>query len=164
MLSKTFALVVALIGMTGAAAAQTGGPEVSGAWARATPGKAETASVYLTISSPTGDRLTAVATPVAKQAKLHTMSMDGGVMKMRPLPAIDIPAGQAVTLKPGGLHIMLEGLPEPLHEGQTFPLTLSFEKAGSRQVAVPVEKITAMGLPGQPAAGAPSGMPMPMPH
>jgi len=126
--------------------AQTRQLEVDNAWARATPGKSATGVAYVTIQSPTADRLVAAATPVAKKAELHTtMSMSGMVMKMRPIASIDIPAGQAVTLQPGGLHIMLVGLAEPLKVGQTFPLTLTFEKAGSRTVNVAVGKIGAMG-------------------
>ena len=66
-------------------------------------------------------------------------------MQMRPLAGIDIPAGQPVTLKPGGEHIMLLGLDHPLQEGQSFPLTLNFEKGGSRTVSVPIEKAGATG-------------------
>jgi periplasmic copper chaperone A len=113
---------------------QTGQLEIKTPWARATPGHAENGAAYFTIVSPTADRLTAVSSPVAKKAELHTMSMEGGVMRMRPLAAIDIPAGQTVTLSPGGMHIMLLGLTQPLHQGQSFPLTLSFGQAGPRQV------------------------------
>ena len=67
------------------------------------------------------------------------------VMKMRPLAGLDIPAGQSVTLKPGGEHIMLMGLNGRLREGQSFPLTLTFEKAGAREVTVSVEKAGAAG-------------------
>ena len=144
MLSRFVGAVLAL-GMAHAAAAQ--GLEVSDAWARASAGGAQAGAVYLTIQSPTADRLTATTTPAAQKAGLHTMSMDGGVMKMRELDGIDIPAGQKVVLKPGGLHIMLEGLAQPLREGQSFPLTLSFDKAGTRQVTVAVGKISADGPP-----------------
>ena len=71
--------------------------------------------------------------------------MAGTVMQMRPLAALDIPAGQPVTLKPGGEHIMLIGLNGPLREGQSFPLTLTFEKAGAQEVSVAVEKPGAVG-------------------
>ena len=143
---KLFALAASLA-VAGAAVAQTGQLEISGAWARATPGKAENGAAYLTIQSPTADRLVSASSPVAKKAELHTMSMQGMVMKMRPLAGLDIPAGEPVTLKPGGDHIMLLGLNQPLREGQTFPLTLTFEKAGARPVTVTVEK---------PGATAPS--------
>jgi len=79
------------------------------------------------------------------------MSMQGMVMKMRPISGVDIPAGHPVSLKPGGEHIMLMGLSQPLREGQSFPLTLDFEKAGPRTVTVTVERVGAKG-PGPAAA------------
>ncbi len=157
MLSKPLAFAACLL-IAGAAMAQTGLVEVKDAWARATPGKAENGAAYLTIISAVADQLTEVSTPVAKQAEVHTMTMEGGVMKMRPLADVDLPANQPVTLKPGGTHIMLMGLTRPLKPGESFPLTLSFEKAGQREVTVAVEKPGAMGLEGH--AG---GMQMPMP-
>jgi copper(I)-binding protein len=140
-------------------AAQTGSVEIKNAWARATPGGATTAAVYLTIVSATLDRLIGVSTAVAQQAELHSMTMEGGVMKMRQVDSIDLPAGEAVTLKPGGYHIMLSGLAQPLKVGQTFAMTLSFEQAGPREVTVKVEKVGATG-PQAPPGG---GMTMPMP-
>ena len=141
---KFLALAAGLV-VASAALAQTNQLEVSNAWARATPGKAENGAAYLTIQSPTADRLLSVSSPVAKKAELHTMSMEGMVMQMRPLADLDIPAGQPVTLKPGGQHVMLLGLDAPLREGQSFPLTLKFEKAGTRTVTVAIEKPGAAG-------------------
>jgi hypothetical protein len=138
-------LVAGFVLAASAVSAQTGQLEVDNAWARATPGKSATGAAYVTIQSPTADKLVAVSSPVAKKAELHTMSMSGMVMKMRPIAGVDIPAGQAVTLQPGGMHIMLIGLAKPLQTGQSFPLTLNFEKAGTRTVNVAVEKIGAMG-------------------
>jgi copper(I)-binding protein len=143
--------------IAGAAAAQPGQIDVKDAWARATPGKAENGAAYVTIVSPTADRLVSVSSPAAKKAGLHSMTMDGGVMKMRPLAGVDVPANEPVTLKPGGTHIMLQGLNEPLQAGKSFPLTLNFEKAGQREVEVAVEKPGAMGPEGH------AGMQMPMP-
>jgi copper(I)-binding protein len=136
---KLFALAAGLALAT-AASAQTSQPEITNAWARATAGTSQPGVAYLTIQSPTPDRLVAASTPVAKSAELHTMSMSGGVMQMRSVPGIDIPAGQPVSLKPGGEHIMLMGLDHALREGQHFPLTLTFEKAGTREVSVAVGK------------------------
>ena len=141
---KFLALAAGLV-VASAALAQTGQLEVNNAWARATAGKADTGVAYVAIQSPTADRLVSLSTPAAKKAELHTMSMQGTVMKMRPLSGLDIPAGQPVMLKPGGDHIMLMGLSQPLRAGQTFPLTLDFEKAGSRTVTVTVEKAGATG-------------------
>jgi periplasmic copper chaperone A len=140
-LIKLIAFAAALAAAS-AALAQTNQLEISHAWARAT--KAETGVAYVTIQSPTADRLLSAASPVAKKVELHTMEMAGMVMKMRPVAALDIPAGQPVALKPGGEHIMLIGLKQPLREGQSFPLTLNFEKAGAQNVSVTVEKAGAM--------------------
>jgi len=147
---KLIALAASLA-IASAALAQPTQLEVKNAWAAATPGKAENGAAYLTIQSPTADRLVSVSSPVAKKAELHSMSMQGAVMKMRPIDGLDVPAGQPVALKPGGEHIMLMGLNQQLHEGQSFPLTLDFEKAGPRTVTVTVEKAGAKG-PGPAAA------------
>ena len=147
---KILAFAAGLV-IAGAALAQPTQLEIDNAWAGATPGKAENGAAYVTITSPTADRLVSASTPVAKKAELHTMSMQGMVMKMRPISGVDIPAGQPVSLKPGGEHIMLMGLNQPLREGQSFPLILDFEKAGPRTVTVTVEKAGAKG-PGPAAA------------
>jgi periplasmic copper chaperone A len=94
---------------------------------------------------PVQDRLLAAATPVADQAQLHTEINDKGIMKMREVPAIDVKPGGQTMLKPGGLHLMLVGLKQPLKVGDSFPLTLTFEKAGRLDVTVTVEKAPAMG-------------------
>ena len=159
MMFPTIAFIGSLLIAT-AATAQTGQVEVKDAWARATPGKAETGAAYLTIQSPVADRLVGVSTPVAKKAGLHTMATEGSVMKMRSLSGIDVPANQAVALKPGGTHIMLEGLNEPLQAGKSFPLMLNFEKGGQKQIEVAVEKAGAAG----PGGHAGMDMPMPMPE
>ena len=139
-MSITILAFVAGLAVTSTALAQPAQLEINNAWARATPGKAENGAAYVTIQSPTADRLVSASSPVAKKAELHTMSMQGMVMKMRPIAGLDIPPGQPVSLKPGGEHIMLMGLNQALHEGQSFPLTLGFEKAGPRTVTVTVEK------------------------
>jgi len=158
-MSKALALITALL-LIAAAAAQTGSVEVRDAWARATPGKADIGAAYLTLESPTDDRLTGLSTPVASTAQVHTMTMEGGVMKMNRVAALDLPAGQPVKLEPGGMHIMLIGLTDKLRPGQSFPLTLSFEKAGKREVTVSVEKPGARG----PEKATGGNMPMPMHH
>jgi periplasmic copper chaperone A len=155
-MSKPLALFAALLLVAGAAAAQTGSVQVTDAWARATPGKAEIGAVYMTIQSPIADRLTGLSTPVASVAQVHTMTMEGGIMKMNRLAALDLPAGQPVKLEPGGMHVMLIGLTEKLLPGQSFPLTLLFEKAGRQEVTVSVAPVGAMG-----PEKANGGVPMP---
>jgi periplasmic copper chaperone A len=156
---RVFAVAATLAATIAAALAQTGQIEVTNAWARATPGGAATGAAYLTLLSPVGDRLIAASTPVAKIAQLHTMTTQGGIMRMRPIAGIDLPAGKAVTLKPGGMHIMLTGLIAPLKDGQKFPLTLTFKNGGAKEVTVTVAKVGAMG-----PAGGMGGMSMPMQH
>jgi copper(I)-binding protein len=166
---RFFAFAAALVAMTASAAAQTGQVKIENAWARATPAGASTAAIYLTLEAPAADKLVSVATPAAREADLHTMSMEGSVMKMRALPGgIDLPAGQKVTLKPGGMHIMLSALTGPLKEGENVPLTLTFAKSGAQQISVPVAKIGAMRPPGGGTgagdSGGMGGMKMPTGH
>jgi hypothetical protein len=118
---------------------------VDGAWARATlPGQMSSA-IYFTVSNGGGeDRLLSVST-TAGNASLHSTDMDNGVMRMRPLQALEIPANSKVELKPGAMHVMLMGLKAPLATGSTFPLDLRFEKSGDRKVAVTVRPATAEG-------------------
>jgi copper(I)-binding protein len=135
--------------------------EVQQAWARATPAGAKTGAIYLTVVNRTGadDKLVAASTPEAREAQLHTMIDENGVMKMRPLASIEIKAGATVTLKPGGMHVMLLGLKEPLKQGASFPLTLEFEKAGKRELTVSVAKAGAMGMDGMDNMGGMGNMP-----
>jgi periplasmic copper chaperone A len=133
-----------------AAYAQEPGIAVEQAWARATPGAVKTGAAYLTLvnNGKQSDRLLGMSTPVADSASLHETKMEGGIMKMRPLGPVDLAPGKSLELKPGGNHIMLEGLKHPLKEGEHFPLTLAFEKAGTREVTVMVGKVGAMGPAG----------------
>src|SRR5512132_4333375 len=80
-----------------------------------------------------------VVDPFAPRAELHAHTSYGDVMRMRQVSLIDVPAGESVDLQPGGLHIMLIDLKEPLKQGETFPLTLTFAKAGTMTVQVPVK-------------------------
>ena len=120
---------------------------VEHAWARATPAGAKTGAVYLTMVNRTtvADRLTSVSTPAAASAQVHQETESNGVMRMRELTSVAVESGGIVTLKPGGMHIMLVGLQHPLKEGQDFPLTLEFEKAGKVDLRVPIMKVGAMG-------------------
>ena len=125
--------------------AKVGNIKIEQAWARATPGKVPNGAAYLTLSAEgeESDRLIGVATPVAKRAELHTHLMEDGVMKMRQMKAIEITPGSPSVLKPGHNHVMLMGLKAPLVQGETFPLTLTFERAGSVEIMVTIEKIGA---------------------
>ncbi|MES1156435.1 MAG: copper chaperone PCu(A)C [Alphaproteobacteria bacterium] len=118
--------------------------EIKDVWTRDTVGGTANAAVFMTITSPTPDRLIAASATVAKRTDLMTMESNGGAMDMRYLQAIDIPANTPVSLNPNGLHVWLSDLNQPLRAGQTFPLTLKFEKAGERQVTVSIIAPAAM--------------------
>ena len=109
-------------------------------WTRAA-GEGATGGGFLAISNrgAAADRLLAASSPLARAMELHTMVRDGDVMRMRPVQAIDVPVGQTVTLRPGGLHLMLIGLSRPLREGETVPVTLRFERAGEVRVELAVQ-------------------------
>jgi copper(I)-binding protein len=112
--------------------------EVSDPWTRDSVGGTGNAAVFMTIASRSGDRLLAASTPAAAKTDLMTMRGGSDGMEMAYLKSIAVPAGQTVRLDPTGLHVWLEGLKQPLAAGQTFPLSLTFEKAGRRDVTVTV--------------------------
>ena len=107
-------------------------------WSRPLPAVSANGAAYMTLMNKgdTPDRLLSVSTPAAKKAEIHNHTMEGGLMRMRPVGALDITPGDATVLQPGGMHVMLMGLTEPLVEGRSFPLTLNFERAGSVEVKV----------------------------
>lgn len=114
---------------------------ISAPFTRATLPNAPVGGGYLTIENigSEDDRLVSATTPIAGQAQIHDMAMEGDVMKMRQLTdGLVIPAGETITLAPGGLHIMLTDLKGKLVEGDTLTLTLTFEKAGTVDVLLPV--------------------------
>ena len=92
------------------------------------------------VNKGAADRLLSAKTAVATSVQVHSMTMDGNVMKMRQLDALELPAGQTVELKPGAYHLMLVGLKAPLKSGDTFAMTLKFDKAGEVVVTVNVEQ------------------------
>jgi copper(I)-binding protein len=106
---------------------------------------------YLRLENQGGaDKLLSATTPVSKSVEMHMTSMDGDVMRMRQVDAIELPANKLVDLKPGASHIMLVGLKAPLKEGDSFPMTLKFEKAGEVVVDVKVQALQ----PAAPSAAA----------
>lgn len=116
-------------------------------FARATPPGAKTGGVFVTVEN-TGsqsDRLISVSSPVAGVADLHEMKVDAGVMRMRGVAALEVKPGETLELKPGGYHVMLSELRQPLKVGDKFPLTLKFENAGTVEVSVWVEEMGAGG-------------------
>lgn len=123
-------------------AEQRPGIAVSQAWVRPSIGEGRITAAYVTIQNvgTDADVLRGASSPKAAQVEIHKTEMtDEGVMKMRPLgDGLALPAGETVTLKPGGTHIMVMGLVGALAKGDTLPLTLNFEKAGPIEISVPV--------------------------
>lgn len=134
--------------------ATAGAPEITGAWARTSPSMATAGAAYVTITSPVDDKLlTAAVDPtIAGMVQIHETvmatadtamggsdtTMAGGAMTMQPVEFIELPAGVAVEMKPGGYHIMMMDLVKPLEVGTSIQVTLTFEKAGEITVDVPV--------------------------
>jgi len=129
-----FAAAVALgLGTAAAHDYELGSLHIAQPWVRATPKGARVGGGYMTITNKGKalDRLVGGSTPVAAKFEIHRMSMEGGVMKMRPLEnGLEIKPGATVALKPGGLHVMLMGLKQQLRKGDRVKATLVFEKAG----------------------------------
>jgi copper(I)-binding protein len=135
---------------------RAGALQIDHPWARPTAPAQKVGAGYLTIRNQGGeaDRLVAARTPVVPMVELHTHEIDAqGVARMKQIEAIDVPPGATVELAPGGLHLMLMGLTEPLREGARFPLTLRFERAGEVEVEMQVEG-SAAGGHGHGAHGA----------
>lgn len=146
------ALLLPLLSMSAVAQENSSGITVSQAWSRATPGGMRTGAAYLqiTASDTEGDRLVDARSESAERVEIHNHIHENGVMRMRRVESIELPAGQTVILAPGGFHLMLMGLKQPLRVGDKLDLTLVFEKAGAVEVAATVEPIGAKG-PGMAA-------------
>jgi copper(I)-binding protein len=119
--------------------------EIAEPWARASAGTTGAAYMTLRNTGDAADRLIAASSPAAGKTELHTMTMEGDVMRMRPVAGIEVKPHGSTELKPGGLHVMLMGLKGPLKPGDRLALTLKFEKAGEVSVEVPVRAAGAMG-------------------
>jgi periplasmic copper chaperone A len=166
--SILFACILSLA--AGAAAAQesnvgpfkAGSLQIDHPWSRATPTGAKVAAGYLTIKN-TGtapDRLTGGTSPAAGKVEIHEMSMDKGVMKMRPVPeGVEIKPGQSVELKPSSFHLMIMDLKQPIERGKPFKASLTFEKAGPVEVEFEVVAPGATPAAAKPASTMPAGMP-----
>ncbi|MDO8414465.1 MAG: copper chaperone PCu(A)C [Gallionellaceae bacterium] len=131
-------LIIALLSATPAWAAEVA---ISGAWARATAPGQDSAAVYLHITSQRSTQIIAVTSPLADNAEIHSMSHENGMMKMRTLEKLPLPAKQEVVLGSGGNHLMLMGLKNPLKVGDLVPLTftLQFSDKHKKKVTVKAE-------------------------
>lgn len=116
---------------------------VSDAYAGATPDGAKVAAGYMTISNPgaEADRLLSATSARAGAVEIHEMATENGMMTMRPLPnGLEVPAQGSVSLAPGGAHLMFMNITAPFAQGETIPVTLTFEKAGVVETTLPVKQ------------------------
>jgi hypothetical protein len=133
-----------------------GSIHISQPWSRATPKGATTGAGYVTLTNKgaSPERVTCVSDDASAQCQIHSMMMEGGVMKMRPVEGgLEIKPGESVSLKPGGYHMMFLSLKHPLDQGQTVKVTLKFDHAGTIDVDYPVLAIGAP-APGASASGS----------
>lgn len=135
------ATALALVTLAATANEFKAGPiTVDHPYARATAAGQPTGGGFMKlVNGGTADRLVSVSAAVSKSVELHMMKMEGDVMQMRQVDAIELQAGKTVELKPGGYHVMFIGLKAPLKAGDTFAMKLKFEKAGEVTVDVKVE-------------------------
>jgi copper(I)-binding protein len=125
--------------------AQAPGLDISGGFLRAAPMVSRTGAGFMIIrSTGPADKLLAFRSPACTRPELHTHINDNGIMRMREVPEIDVPAGGEARLQPGGLHLMFIDLTTQLTEGEMVPVTLIFEKAGEVQIELPVKRPGAM--------------------
>ena len=143
---RTLCAAAVLAGAGVSAFAQT--VDVQGAWARGTVQGQKATGAFMVLTAKEGTRLVGVASPVAGVAEVHEMAMEGDVMKMRAIAGLDLPAGKAVELKPGGYHVMLMDLKMPLQKDTTIPLTLTFKNAKGVETKSELKVPVSMAAPG----------------
>lgn len=147
-----FTLTLAALALSAAAHAQV---TVKDAWVRATVAQQKATGAFMQLNAARDARLLSATSPVAGVVEIHEMAMDGGVMKMRAVPGLDLPAGKAVDLKPGGYHVMLLDLKGQVKAGDAVPVTLVVEGRDGKRETIEV-KATARAL-GAAAASKDAG-------
>ena len=125
--------------------------KVGDPWVRATVPSQKATGAFMQLTSDANARLVSARSPVAGVVEIHEMVMDGSIMKMNPIPGLDLPAGKAVELKPGGYHVMLMELKAQVKEGDKVPLSLVIEGKDGKQQTL---EITAAVRPLNAAAAA----------
>ena len=131
-------MLVLLLSATPALAGKAVTVTASKAWARATVPGQQVAGAYLEISSIENAALVSAKSPVAKNVEIHVMSMEAGMMSMRQIDRLELPAGKTVALAPGGYHLMLTGLKQPLKKGDSVPLILTIQGKNKPRSAVKI--------------------------
>lgn len=141
-------LLASLLALTAPAFAQNVAVDVKDAWARPTMAQQSATGAYMKLTASSALKVVDVSSPAAGIVEIHEMFMDKDVMKMRAVSALQLPAGQAVELKPGGLHVMLMDLKAPVKPGDVLPIQLTLEGAdGKRQTLEVKAQARAMSMP-----------------
>jgi copper(I)-binding protein len=151
---KRILLAVAALTASTAALAQT---SVTDAWVRGTVGGQKATGAFMQLKSASGAALVSASSPVAGVVEIHEMKMEGDVMRMRAIPKLDLPANRTVELKPGGYHVMLMELKQPLRKGEVVPITLRVQAADGKTETVEV-KAEVRDLTAAPASGGHGSM------
>ena len=142
---KIFIAAASLATLACAANAQT--VQVEGAWARASVPGQQATGAFMTLTAPQGAKLVGASSPAAGVTEIHEMVMQNDVMRMRPIQVLELPAGKAIELKPGGLHVMLLDLKAPLVKDSQVPITLLLRDAKGaelrQELQVPVRALAA---------------------
>jgi copper(I)-binding protein len=142
-------ITLGLLAISAAVSAQTT-VKVEDAWVRGTVAAQKATGAFMRLTASANARLVAAESPVAGVTEIHEMAMDNNVMKMRAIQGLDLAAGRVTELKPGGYHVMLMDLKQPVQAGQSVPITLVFEEAGKRftqTVQAPVKPMNAGAAP-----------------
>ncbi len=142
-------LVGGIVGLVVVGSVSAADLAISSPWVRGTVPAQKATGAFMTLSSKAGVRIVGASSPAAGVTELHSMVVENGVMKMRPIESLAVPAGGSVELKPGGYHVMLMQLKGPVTEGSTVPITLMVEGADKKIEAVsvdaPVQSLSATG-------------------
>ena len=153
-MTRTLSLALAC-GLTFVSAAVQAQTTVKEPWVRGTVAQQKATGMFAQITSTAGGKLVSASSPVAGVVEIHEMAMDNNVMKMRAVPGLDLPAGKAVELKPGGYHVMLMDLKAPLQKDTSIAVTLVFKDAKGVETRTELTVPVAMAAPG----GKPADMP-----
>jgi periplasmic copper chaperone A len=135
--------VFVMISMAGFAVLAHAELKVSNAWVKPTAAGQPVAGAYMTLTADKDIEVIAVLTPVAEKAEIHSMSMDGNIMRMQRLDRLQLKPGQAVELKPGGLHLMLIGLTHAIKAGEVVPLSLVTRDAQGKKTTLSIKVVAA---------------------
>lgn len=149
-LSGNKAASVLLLVLLWSGAVQAQSVSVKEAWIRGTVQGQNATGAFMELSSKTNARLVGVTTPLTKTAEVHNMKVENGVMKMSPVAGIAVPAGKTVKLAPGGYHLMLTNLQQPLNAGDRVPLQLTFELPDRKRETIELS-VEVRDIRGQPA-------------